>query len=96
MREGDIVARKSYGKDIIFKIEKITIDEHGKKVAILKGIAFRIIADAPLNDLEQMKVPDIYEVLVNRDVENLLYRYKILIKFYLWVRLFVMLCQRRD
>ena len=44
---GDIVARKSYNLDKMFKIEKI---ENG--VASLKAVFFRFKADAPLTDLE--------------------------------------------
>jgi spore coat assembly protein len=47
IKKGDIVARKSYGKDIIFKVDRII-----KSIVILKGITIRIEADAPLNDLE--------------------------------------------
>ncbi|KOA18392.1 sporulation-specific protease YabG [Clostridium homopropionicum DSM 5847] len=48
---GDLVVRKSYGKDITFKIIEI------KKIKdstlyILKGINLRIIADSPSEDLE--------------------------------------------
>ena len=74
MKVGDIVARKSYNKDIVFKITDITLDENGRKIAILKGVAFRIIADAYLDDLELMKLPDIREVLMDKNVENVLYR----------------------
>ena len=52
MKEGDIVVRKSYNKDIIFKIIGFSKDENNKKVAVLKGVAFRLIADAYLDDLE--------------------------------------------
>lgn len=74
MKIGDIVARKSYNKDIIFKIAGFSIDENNEKVAILKGIAFRIIADAHLDDLEIVKLPDIKEVLLDQNVESLLYQ----------------------
>lgn len=74
MKVGDIVARKSYDKDIVFKITDIITDENGDKVAILKGVAFRIIADAYLSDLELLKPPDIREVLMDKNVENILYR----------------------
>ena len=74
MRIGDIVARKSYNKDIVFKIAGFSIDESNQKVAILKGIAFRIIADAYLDDLEIVKLPDIKEVLLDKNVESLLYQ----------------------
>jgi spore coat assembly protein len=49
--KGDMVVRKSYAKDICFRI--VEIDEsHG--VAILKGVDVRLIADAPLEDLEKI------------------------------------------
>ena len=73
MKVGDIVARKSYNKDIVFKITDI-IDQNGKKIAILKGVAFRIIADAELSDLELLKPPDIRDILMDKNVENILYR----------------------
>ena len=46
MKIGDIVTRKSYNKDIIFKIVGFCIDNKNEKIAILKGVAFRVIADA--------------------------------------------------
>ena len=73
MKVGDIVARKSYNKDIVFKITDI-IDQNGKKISILKGFEFRIIADAELSDLELLKPPDIRNILMDKNVENILYR----------------------
>lgn len=50
---GDIVVRKSYGKDISFKI--IDIKEiDGKVTFILKGLNIRILADAEDGDLEKV------------------------------------------
>ena len=74
MKVGDIVARKSYNKDIVFKITDIIVDENGKKIAILKGVAFRIIADAELSDLEILKPTNIREILMDKNVESILYR----------------------
>lgn len=48
MKQGDIVIRKSYGGDIIFKIEWLS-DQY----AVLKGIDFRLLADAPIDDLDE-------------------------------------------
>ena len=48
---GDIVVRKSYNKDITFKIIDIRYS-NGKSDVILKGINIRIIADADIDDLE--------------------------------------------
>ena len=44
---GDIVGRRSYNSDTMFRIEKIVGD-----TAYLKGIFFRLTADAPISDLE--------------------------------------------
>lgn len=52
MEIGDIVVRKSYGKDITFKIIDIK-EKKGIDLFILKGINLRIIADSPIEDLEQ-------------------------------------------
>ena len=51
IKKGDIVARKSYGCDILFFVDKIIVSSNGTAIAILKGITVRIIADAFLDDL---------------------------------------------
>ncbi|MFT8351569.1 sporulation peptidase YabG [Clostridium saccharoperbutylacetonicum] len=51
MEIGDIVVRKSYNKDVTFKVIDIR-EEEGKYNIILKGINIRIIADASMEDLE--------------------------------------------
>lgn len=51
LRKGDIVARKSYGNDIFFKVVDIR-NSGGESIATLKGISCRIEADAPETDLE--------------------------------------------
>ncbi|OOM74008.1 sporulation peptidase YabG [Clostridium sp. BL-8] len=48
---GDIVVRKSYNKDVTFKIIDIK-ENNGSENIILKGINIRIIADASVDDLE--------------------------------------------
>lgn len=72
MKIGDIVARKSYNKDIVFKIMGFSIDENDNKIALLKGVAFRIIADAYVEDLEEVKLPDIRDLLIDKNVEGIL------------------------
>lgn len=47
---GDIVARKSHGYDIFFKVADIRKDGD-ENIVTLKGIADRIEADAPESDL---------------------------------------------
>lgn len=54
MKIGDIVVRKSYGKDITFKVIDVR-EKDGKENIILKGINIRIIADSTLDDLEPAK-----------------------------------------
>lgn len=49
MRQGDLVVRKSYGGDLLFKVEALD-----RQKAILKGVEFRLLADSPLNDLVQV------------------------------------------
>lgn len=47
---GDIVARKSYDLDVLFKV--VDIWDNGKgKIVMLKGVIYRIQADAPESDL---------------------------------------------
>ncbi len=50
LKIGDIVARKSYGCDIFFKVVDIRKEGDGN-TAVLKGICYRILADAPESDL---------------------------------------------
>ena len=51
IKKGDIVARKSYGKDIIFYVKGIIETPKGK-IAILRGAIDRIEADSEIEDLE--------------------------------------------
>lgn len=51
IKKGDIVARKSYGKDILFIVKNI-IDIREEKIAILKGLIDRIEVDSKIDDLE--------------------------------------------
>ncbi|MDU5109989.1 MAG: sporulation peptidase YabG [Clostridium sp.] len=70
MKIGDLVVRKSYNKDITFKIIDVK-EEDGKEIYILKGISIRIIADSRDEDLEL--VDEEYEgdkeKILNRRVE---------------------------
>lgn len=51
LKIGDIVARKSYGSDVYFRITDITSKSDGKKVYMLKGLLYRIEADSSEEDL---------------------------------------------
>lgn len=74
---GDIVVRKSYDKDITFKVIDIR-EEKGKKIYILKGINIRIIADSPEEDLERTdseeagKKDEVFNRKVKESIKNIL------------------------
>ncbi|MCT8975772.1 sporulation peptidase YabG [Clostridium sp. CX1] len=77
MKIGDIVVRKSYGKDITFKVIDIKDTDSGI-IYSLKGINLRIVADSPEEDLET--VPEdsltenekIFSRQVNSSIRNVL------------------------
>lgn len=50
LKVGDIVARKSYDQDVFFKVTGIR-KEGQKSIVTLKGITYRLEADAPEDDL---------------------------------------------
>ena len=64
---GDLVTRKSYQHDVVFKILNIK-----GEVAYLKGVQVRLYADAPLEDLElyieEDRAIDEDEVLIDEDL----------------------------
>ena len=73
LKKGYMVARKSYGKDIIFVIEKIVKRNREKEYAILNGLTIRIKADAPIEDLEivskqevEKKLKELEEIIKKR------------------------------
>ena len=51
IKVGSLVYRKSYEKDILFRVSEILFD-NGKKTIILKGVNVRLIADADEDDLD--------------------------------------------
>lgn len=50
---GDIVGRKSYNKDILFRVKNI-ITLKNERIAILIGLVERVEADSKINDLEKI------------------------------------------
>lgn len=69
IKKGDIVGRISYGKDILFYVDRIIkINNTDKAYAILKGIQYRIEADSPIEDLEKINKEQIE--LENRGFES--------------------------
>ncbi|MDA8235777.1 MAG: sporulation peptidase YabG [Clostridia bacterium] len=57
--KGDLVARKSYLGDIFFKIVEIVWKEGEEPRALLKGLDVRLLADAPLTDLEKVSLEQV-------------------------------------
>lgn len=58
IKKGDIVGRKSYGKDVLFCVKNI-IDTQKGKIAILRGVTRRVEADSKLDDLELIEAEKI-------------------------------------
>ncbi len=48
---GSLVYRKSYEKDVLFRVSDIKF-VNGKKIVILRGVNVRLIADAEEDDLD--------------------------------------------
>lgn len=66
---GDIVARKSYGGDVYFRIADIAARSDGKKVYTLKGLLYRIEADSSEDDLVAQN-PEKVQREIKRSLDN--------------------------
>ena len=64
IKVGDLVGRRSYGCDIVFRVHEIK-HQNDKYIIILKGLNLRIIADAPEADI--IKLPP---SKINEDIKN--------------------------
>jgi spore coat assembly protein len=53
MKQGDLVVRKSYGGDVLFRVAAFAADQ-----AVLRGMDYRLLADAPIEDLQTVRNPD--------------------------------------
>ena len=67
LKKGDIVARISYNKDVLFEITKIIKTNENKRIMILKGITERIEADSPEEDLELVDKRIVTETMKNEE-----------------------------
>ncbi len=65
---GDFVSRKSYNSDIVFRVERIE-----GRVAILRSLRMRLMADAPLNDLIVLNTKKVKEIKRELFLESLDY-----------------------
>ena len=70
-KKGDIVVRKSYGKDIIFRVINI-LNKPEEKIAVLNGVIERIEADSKIADLELVDKQKVKDILRKMDskIEN--------------------------
>lgn len=66
IKKGDIVGRKSYGKDIIFVVSNI-IYTSKNEIAILRGVIERIEADSEISDLTIISKQELEERLKELD-----------------------------
>lgn len=73
---GDIVARLSHQQDIYFHIDRININIKGERMAILKGLKLRLLADAPLSDLISKSPSEVanYERVDNKMIYQKLHK----------------------
>lgn len=53
MKQGDLVVRKSYGGDVLFRIAAFAGSQ-----AVLRGMDYRLLADSPYEDLQTVRNPD--------------------------------------
>ena len=63
VKKGDIVARKSHNKDVIFVVDLIIEN----KIAILTGITTRLKADSPIEDLEIVDKKEVINIYKSID-----------------------------
>ena len=80
MKIGDYVVRKSYGKDIIFKVMDVKDNDDGSKSYVLKGTSIRILADSREDDLEvvdddyEADIDKMFNSRVNKAIKNVMER----------------------
>ncbi|MFZ5968780.1 MAG: sporulation peptidase YabG [Bacillota bacterium] len=76
LRIGDLVARKSYNYDILFKVVDIIESPGRPAVAVLKGVSLRIVADSPEDDLYKMPLnkADDYSKTFNKKIDKTIKR----------------------
>lgn len=63
VKKGDIVARISYNKDVIFIVDMVI----NNKIAILTGLTTRLKADSPIEDLELISKKEVQQIFNQMD-----------------------------
>ncbi|GBG58205.1 peptidase [Sporomusaceae bacterium FL31] len=64
---GDLVIRKSHGGDIVFKVTEIIVDDESEQRCVLKGMHLRLVADAPVGDLEPIDAEHLRNEIVRME-----------------------------
>ncbi|ABO48629.1 peptidase U57, YabG [Desulforamulus reducens MI-1] len=59
IQEGDIVARRSYGNDVFFKVTSVYRGADGKDYAVLKGLDIRLFASSLVDDLIKVDAKEV-------------------------------------
>lgn len=78
LRIGDVVARKSYNYDVLFRVKDIIENSNNKRTIVLKGVNLRIVADSPESDIEKVTSKKIDEFnksfnkKINKIIKNIL------------------------
>lgn len=78
LKIGDIVARKSYNYDVLFKVTDIVKGPNNKRTVVLKGLYLRLVADSPENDIEKIPLHEIdklnksFNKKINKIIKNIL------------------------
>lgn len=68
---GDLVIRKSHGGDIVFRVTDIVSDKCGCRQVVLKGMHLRLLADAPIEDVERIDAEHLRdEIIRSEDIHN--------------------------
>lgn len=65
LKTGDIVARKSYNYDVLFRVQRIS----GEMVDLV-GINVRILADAPIYDLKKISKEEATRIITETEKNN--------------------------
>lgn len=70
IKKGDIVGRKSYNKDIFFKVIDVFKGDKEKEYCKLKGIHYRLFADSPLEDLVKIDSAELAQHLREQVIKS--------------------------
>lgn len=70
IKHGDVVGRKSYNKDIFFKVMDIYKGVGDKEYCKLKGIHYRLFADSPVEDLVKIDSAELAQHLREQTIKS--------------------------